>query len=427
MKTRYILFAIAFVIGLGACEMRNEMKGHPNKQDSNEGWMTLDLSSNSAVELHTRSNFPAEDINVENYTVRIVEAETENLIKEISYKKLMEEESGEIKLGAGKYKIIAYNYDGSGDTASERPYFRGETNFQILAGKKTTVNTTCRVQNIIVTLALSDEFKTLFNDNYEISVTNKETGVYLFNKENADKRIYFNVPLSSKSMGATIKATTKTNLDITETYTITKPENAENSTELMPGDAFHITINPGDEPSVETETKIELNIKVDLEMTETGKVIEIPTGDITQEPGEGGDGKGDIKVTGLNKTYTFDVNKEDVTPVQVQLTVPNGIKNLFVEIGSDNTDFMGTLTSLGLNKKFDLVAPGDLASDLADLGLINPNDPIKGKTSYLFDITGFMSMLKLFGVSNNTFSITISDGVTADVKGDLRIKIIEGN
>ncbi|MEG2556064.1 MAG: hypothetical protein RSA53_08240, partial [Odoribacter sp.] len=59
------------------------------------------------------------------------------------------------------------------------------------------------------------------------------------------------------------------------------------------------------------------------------------------------------------------------------------------------------------------------------IGLIAPNDPIKGKTAYLFDITSFMSMLSLFGAGDNTFTITVGDGVHQDVTGVLTVNVTQ--
>jgi hypothetical protein len=346
------------------------------------------------------------------------------------------QEGGKVKLAAGKYRVAAYNYEGSESAASERPFFHGQTEFQILAGKTTSVNTVCRLRNIMVALFLSENFKTMFKDTYAIMVTNGANGIYIFTKDNVDKKVYFCIPQNASSIHMSIKATTISGVDIIESYTITKPNNAENSAELVPGDYFKININPGDEPSIDPVTKIEWDITVDLTMTETGTIIEIPTENIIQNPGGGGEGnnKGAIDVTGLDKTYTLSVDMEEtVPPIQVRLTVPNGIQKLLVKIESNNEEFEQTLVGFGLDQEFDLANPGDLIGvlsgsleDSEGIGLIDANDPIKGKTSYLFDITHFMMLLKLYGLSEDTFTITVSDGINEDVSGVLWVNVVAG-
>ncbi len=232
-----------------------------------------------------------------------------------------------------------------------------------------------------------------------------------------------------------VKATTSTDgTDIAQSYTIPKPENSENSSKLENGDSFKVTINPGDNPVIDPVTKINLGITVDLTWTETGTTVEIPTENIVFNPGgdsEGGDtNKGEMNVVGLDKTYSFVALSEDVPTVKVDFSVPNGIKKLLVRINSDNEGFMGTLEVFGLGGEFDLANPGDLLGVLSGsletqegIGLIDANDPIKDKTSYSFDVTSFMSLLGLYGASENTFTITVSDGINSDIQGDLKVNV----
>lgn len=429
MKIKYALLTMGLLFGLASCEMRDELKGDLDKLDPNQGLMELDLSAKSDYPtIEIRSFFPEEDVNISNYTIKILDAATEEIKKECTYSELMQGD-GKVKLAAGKYKVIAYNYDGSEVAASERPFFQGQADFQILPGKLTSVSTTCRLQNFGVVISLTDKFLSEFKDTYAITVTNGVNGVYIFTKDNINKKIYFSVPQNTSSISMSVKGTTKGNVEIAQSYTITKPVNAENSSELLPGDFLKININPGDEPSVDPVTKVKLNISVDLTMSETGVTIEIPTENITENPGGGTD----IKVEGLNKTYILSKNMDEpVPPIIVSLSVPNGIQKLLVKIDSDNEAFMETLAGFGLVEEFDLANPGDLIGvlsgsieDLEGIGLIDENDPIKGKTSYVFDITDFMGLLKLYGLSKNTFTITVSDGVNEDVKGVLQINIVD--
>ncbi|MEY8706329.1 DUF4493 domain-containing protein [Bacteroides faecichinchillae] len=430
----YILTGISLVIGLSACEMRDELKGK-NALNDNEGLVSLDLLAQDYSNIITsRGAFPDEEVNVENYTVQIVNASTDGVVKETSYGDLRAE-GGSVKLTAGKYRVRAYNYNGENVGASERPYFKGQTDFQILPGKTTTVNTTCRLSCVEVNLILAKSFEEYFKDDYTITITNGGAGNYVFKKENVGKKIYFNVPENASSILMSVKATTSTDgTDIAQSYTITKPENSENSSKLENGDSFKVTINPGDNPVIDPVTKINLGITVDLTWTETGTTVEIPTENIVFNPGgdsEGGDtNKGEMNVVGLDKTYSFVALSEDVPTVKVDFSVPNGIKKLLVRINSDNEGFMGTLEVFGLGGEFDLANPGDLLGVLSGsletqegIGLIDANDPIKDKTSYSFDVTSFMSLLGLYGASENTFTITVSDGINSDIQGDLKVNV----
>jgi len=172
-------------------------------------------------------------------------------------------------------------------------------------------------------------------------------------------------------------------------------------------------------------------------MNETGLTIEIPTENIVFN-GDGGStpdpdvpdpddpGKDQITVTGLGETYNLPLSEGQ--KVLVNISAPKGITKLLVKIDSDNEEFMATLGGFGLAEEFDIADPGELFDVLSNslesgngIGLIDPDDPIKGKTSYLFDVTDFMVLLNLYAPSTNTFTLTVEDGVSEPVSGTLTV------
>lgn len=429
----YILIGLSLLTFIvSSCEMRDELKKLPAKEEQkNNGYMTLDMASPAK----SKAVFDQNDVDPTLYTVDIIDAITNVSVRHYdSYADLQRE--GQIKLSAGKYKVVAYNYEGSEVNASERPYFRGITEFEILPGKTTKVNTTCKLQNVAVTIAFKSDFKQQFKEDYAITVTNGDGGVKVYDKKDEGKTFYFKVPAQKNSVLLTVKATTNTNNQIAQNYTVIKPVDAEGNDKLVSGDEFTVNIGAGDEPSIDPTTQIRLNITVDLTMHETGLTVEVPTENIVFNPGGGGnpdpdpepdpDNKGDIVVTGLNTTYHLPLNEGQT--VQVNISAPNGITKLIVKIESDNEGFMGTLQGFGLGVPFDIANPGELlgvlSGSLADgegIGLIDANDLIKGKISYLFDVTSFMTLLSLYGQSENTFTLTIEDGVNEPVTGVLKV------
>lgn len=430
----YIWFVLGMLLGgLSACEMRDELKKLPSKEDQKEeGWMTLDVGAQGkASGVSTRAVFNPEDVDPLLYPVDIVDALTGVVVLHYdSYEAL--QSRGQVKLTVGRYKVVAYNYDGSEVDASERPFFKGVTEFEVLPGKLTKVNTVCKLQNLAVSIAFTDEFNTEFRDDYAITVTNGESGVQIFKKDKAGKTFYFKVPTQKNSVQLTVKATTVTNNQIAQNYTIKKPADAEGNDFLASGDEFSVNIGPGDSPSVDPTTQVELNITVDLTMHERNVTIEIPTenivfdGSTQPNPDPDPEPENDITVVGLGQTYTLPL--AEGSKVQVNISAPNGITKLVVRIESDNVGFMETLAGFGLREAFDIANPGDLlpilSGSLEDgegIGLIDANDPIKGKTSYLFDVTDFMTLLTLYGASENTFTLTIEDGQSTPITGVLKV------
>lgn len=432
-KMIYVLAGLGLAVGLSACEMRDELKGGKELNES-EGLVSLALLTQDYPNIvSTRSYFPAEEVAVENYTVQISDAVTEAVVKECTYSQLIAE-GGTVKLTEGKYRVQAYNFDGENMGASERPFFKGMTDFQILPGKMTTVNTTCRLSCLEVNLILDKTFTEKFKDNYAITISNGSTGNYIYTKE-ANNKIYFTIPENANNVLMSVKATTTDDVNIAQTYTIKKPGNAGNNGQLENGDSFKITINPGDSPVIDPITKFDMGVTVDLTWIETGATIEIPTENIVFNPGgenEPDDNKGEIVVTGLSKTYFVVANSEDVPTVEVDFSVPNGIQKMLIKIQSNNEGFVEALDGFGLGEEFDLANPGDLLDVLSGsleeqegIGLIDANDPIKGKTSYKFNLTSFMGLLGMFGDSANTFTITVSDGINADATGVLTVIVTE--
>lgn len=434
----YILLGL-LALGFMACEMRDEFKKLPSKGDQQEeGWFILDVASNGQNKT-TKASFDSKDVDPTLYPVEIINTISGTTVHHYdSYADLLSQ--GQVKLATGKYRVVAYNYDGSDVNASERPWFKGETEFEILAGKTTKVNTACKLQNIAVTVGFTDDFKKQFQDDYAITVTNGDAGVKVFEKEHLGKTFYFKVPEKKNSVQLTVKATTTTNTQIAQNYTVTKPADAEGNSNLVSGDEFTVNIDAGGEPSVDPTTQVELNITVDLTMNETGVTIGIPTENIvfngggsTPDPGVPDPdvpGKDGITVTGLPASYGFSIaeaiaDESKYPVVQVNIKAPKGIRKLVVGIKSTNIDFDSSLDDMGL-RSFDLTKPDELPEILFSIGLLKPDVPISGQTDYLFDVSGFMSMLALFeGGGEYTFSITIGDGESTDVSGNLIITVAE--
>ena len=328
----------------------------------------------------------------------------------------------------------AYNFDGSEVLVSERPYFLGISQFEIIPGQTTNVSLECKLQTMEIAIALDNSFYESFMDDYTITVDNGEGASQIFTKENVDKKYYFAVPKDKSSITVSIKANTKAT-ETTEsqfvqrTYSVTKPADSDGNSDLEAGDAFVINLN---EDGAST-SHIQLGITVDFSFAEQDEVISIPSENITYNPDSETDpepGENAITFEGLPAEYTNPADKGE--QVVVTIKAPNGIKNLFVKINSDNEPFMSTLAGFGLAEEFDLANPGELEGVLSGsletqegIGLIQPGEVIAGKTEYVFDVTTFMGLLKLYGASTNTFTIKVVDNASNEKSGDLKVNIVE--
>lgn len=447
-----ILCSALLAAGFTSCEMKDELWG---KADSaNSGRLQLALTNNASVSGTTRVEstdnglkpgvFDEKEVDVNNYTLEVADKTS----GQVATKKLVSElgvNNGKLQLtlNKGTYVAKAYNYDGSEvTTASTRPYFLGEKEFEILPAKTTDAPIKCTLQNIEVAISLSQSFKDKFKDDYEITVDNGESAAVKFTKANVGTKYYYPVPENKSSIKVSVKATTVATATASEqaiirNYTITKPADAEGNTTLAKGDAFIISMT--EDGSMLSH--IDFKMSVDFSFAEQEETISIPTenitytekgesggGDTPNPPTPGGDDENLITFEGLPAEYENPGDKGQ--EVVVKMNVEKGIKNLFVTITSDNAGFFSTLAGFGLDKEFDMANPGELEGVLAGslddqtgIGLLKPGEKVAGKTSYEFDVTNFMDLLGLYGNSVNTFSIRVVDADGNEKSGDLKVTI----
>lgn len=452
-KYKSLIWLLGLMIGFSSCEMRDELwsKGEAGE---NAGTLELDLASiyngvtmSRADEVvdggTTTGNFDAEDVNVDNYTLIVTNAETQ---EEVARGKVSElkNESGKVvlPLSEGDYSVTAYNYEGENVTVSERPYFKGEQTFSVKKGIATSVDLPCKLACVEVSVGLTASFEESFKDDYSVIVDNGDGATQIFDKNSLGKKYYFQVPEHQNSLNASIKATSVEGNFIELKATIQKPSDAEGSESyLAGGDSFNIQLT--EEGS--TDSYISIGITVDLTFTEVGETIEIPVGNIIYEgpdtPGEGGEGDdepttGTLSVTGIPETYSLSLaelmESGEMPTIKVDMASENGIKSLVVSIESDNDVFPVLLAGMDLDKPFDLCNLEDRPNakkELIGLPLITEetyNQLHSGTmTQYTFDVTSLVALLPGQGLmGTHKFTLTISDG-NETKEGTLTVNVIE--
>lgn len=452
-KYKSLIWLLGLMIGFSSCEMRDELWGK-GEAGENAGTLELDLASiyngvtmSRADEVvdggTTTGNFDAEDVNVDNYTLIVTNAETQ---EEVARGKVSElkNESGKVvlPLREGDYSVTAYNYEGENVTVSERPYFKGEQTFSVKKGIATSVDLPCKLACVEVSVGLTASFEESFKDDYSVIVDNGDGATQIFDKNSLGKKYYFQVPEHQNSLNASIKATSVEGNFIELKATIQKPSDAEGSESyLAGGDSFNIQLT--EEGS--TDSYISIGITVDLTFTEVGETIEIPVGNIIYEgpdtPGEGGEGDdepttGTLSVTGIPETYNLSLaelmESGEMPTIKVDMASENGIKSLVVSIESDNDVFPVLLAGMDLDKPFDLCNLEDRPNakkELIGLPLITEetyNQLHSGTmTQYTFDVTSLVALLPGQGLmGTHKFTLTISDG-NETKEGTLTVNVIE--
>lgn len=434
-KFIYTLCTFTLAASFTSCEMKDELWGD-RAQSEKMGQLEVNVTNKATVSTETRATaddnglkpgvFPAEEVDVNNYTLKVFDQEngetevTSGLISDLG-------SNGKVTLALeeGSYTVKAYNYDGSNVNVSTRPYFLGTSTLSILPGKTTSTAVNCKLQNIEVAISLDQSFKSSFQSDYEITVDNGAGAIQTFTADNIGTKYYFMVPENKNSITVSVKANTvEDNQFIQRTYTVTKPDDAEGDNTLAGGDAFIINLTEDGS----TSSYIDFGMTVDFSFAEQEEVIEIPAENITfDENGGGGETPEPtdaITFIGLPAEYTNPATNGD--EVKVTMNATNGIKNIFVNISSENAGFNEMLSGLNFDKEFDLVNPSaEVKGNLIELRLIQEGVSIEGKTTYIFDVTGFMGPLEMASSGLNTFSIRVVDLKDNEASGDLRITVVK--
>lgn len=440
-KYKSLIWLLGLMIGFSSCEMRDELLGKGNVGE-NAGTLELDLASiyngvtmsraNEAVDNGTTTgNFDEEDINVDNYTLVVTNTETQ---EEVAKGKVSElkNESGKVvlPLNEGDYSVAAYNYEGENVTVSERPYFKGEQTFSVKKGVATSVDLSCKLACVEVSLSLTSSFEEAFKDDYAVIIDNGDGANQVFDKTSIGKKYYFQTPEHQSALNASIKATSEAGNFVELKATIQKPADAEGGeSDLEGGDSFNIQLT--EEGS--TDSYISIGITVDLTFTEVGETIEIPVGNIIYEgpetPGEGGEGgeepEASITFEGLPATYTCTNGDTGIEGLQdVHILAPNGIKHLNVTISGE---IASLLFMVGLPETFDIC---NLTDDIkptliSTLELITEDEYNQLHAGTCTDFTFRLGSLLVLvpGVvqsGESVFNLSVSDGV--DTKdGDITV------
>lgn len=439
-KFIYTLCTFTLAASFTSCEMKDELWGD-RAQSEKIGRLEVNVTNKATISTETRAAaddnglkpgvFPAEEVDVNNYTLKVFDQENEEtevtsgLISDLG-------SNGKVTLALkeGNYTVKAYNYDGSNVNVSTRPYFLGTSTLSILPGKTTSTAVSCKLQNIEVAISLDQSFKSSFQRDYEITVDNGAGAIQTFTADNIGTKYYFMVPEDKNSITVSVKANTvEDDQFIQRTYTVTKPDDAEGDNTLAGGDAFIINLTEDGS----TSSYIDFGMTVDFSFAEQEEVIEIPAENITFDENSGGgeEGGGEtpeptdaITFIGLPAEYTNPATNGD--EVKVTMNATNGIKNIFVNISSENAGFNEMLSGLNFDKEFDLVNPSaEVKGNLIELGLIQEGVSIEGKTTYIFDVTGFMGPLEMASSGLNTFSIRVVDLKDNEASGDLRITVVK--
>lgn len=371
----------------------------------------------------------AEVPDVETFRVAILDSKGQNVVRnnltgeDYKWETFAEINGQMVTIPSGKYKLEAASLANEPLAGWEMPYYYGVQDFTVRIAELARVDLVCKLANVKVTVEYDQEFLDKV-DNPQVQVYFDYTDPATAKKVSADllyavgetRAGYFKVPADGKLY---VKVTGTRKED-------GKPiGNDDNSgqTKIISGVEamqWH-KVKVG----YQQTGQISASVTVDYSTIDSEHTVEIPDGDGVIDGGSnndnwdnegGGETGGDEpSIAGANfNGSTFDITQQltvsvaDDNVIDVRFDAPEGIDQLFVTIESDA--LASLLPGLGLANgvPFDIANPPALSQKpedvgeemwwvnmfaMDDIGILDPNVPIKGKKSHTFKVGGLMSLL----------------------------------
>ncbi|MBD3591936.1 DUF4493 domain-containing protein [Bacteroides sp. GM023] len=378
-KITYILFfALAAILSFSACD-REKMDNDSTEQG--EGSINLaSLKGLSVDASSTTVTRAADDVNTDNYLIRIYNAD-EELVQEWKYSELPEI----FTLKVGSYSVQALSHEVQ-PAEFETPYYYAEESFTIEANKvKDLEPMVCRLQNIQVSVTYDDKLKALMGDDVKTTVSIGNASLE-FNKDET-RSGYFRANKESDNL---MTATMTGKIDGNPESVPYPVKNAKAGQHRII--KFYLKYVNDDGYIEGGFVPLKLTVVAQCTVIEKGVIVEqdeeiIPDPNPSEPEGE----KPTIAGIGFNidESITFPI--KTTVDVNVKVISPEGLSNLKVKIVSDFlTEEM--LSDVGLTSEFDLAYPGEYKEGLKGLGFPVGNEVI-GAKDLDFAITQFTALL----------------------------------
>lgn len=400
-KLNIFTLGMALVAGLSSCEMADEMRGNGSSTETG----SLELSV-AVAQTESRAD-TGSSISTDNFDVVITNTENAENTYTYTYSELPKP----LTLPIGTYTVSA-STEGDIQTQMSAPYYEGTETLTITNGVTSQVEVVCKMANTKIDMGYSDDFKSMFQS-WTINIDDGDSHVITFSNENVnDTIVYWHLGDNVTTMTMNIEATTTDGTKITDQKQFTKADAdqsyGDDSDNFTGGDALEINIDIDEnEPSEDNRPQIGFIINVDITFSDTNETVEIPVEDVPTEPEEPGDNNIEISDNGtgyLTNGVTV-VGTDYPTDVAVVMTVPNGIKNVYVKIASTNSTFEGLVADMGLVNGDGMDLASDAATELASLFPL----PEANATSYTFTMSS--TLFELLGnfSGKHDFTLTVID------------------
>ncbi len=365
------------------------------------------------------------EVNVADFYLKILQGAS--VVK--SYSKYSDVPNA-IELSPGSYKVEA-GTSANADAEWDQPIYYGSQEFSVSAGEALSLDLTCTLSNMKVTVTCSEAFNNEISEDFEIAITNGK-GTLIFDKTKIDAGTsgYFSVGTLTIDLTATRKSTGEEILE----HRVIEGGAAK--------DHFILNFDAQETGSISLGDS---GITIDYSLNDREEEIIVPGEDETPveepDPGEpedeylptiGGNGIEDSPIT-LSKAASSATDFAMTVDVNIATLNSKTIENILVSISGPDY-FVEAVNMMGLGGEFSIVDFSDANGEnrkaqLVGLHLIEDPEiaPILGKTNYTFSIGSFMGPLGAITQPGNevSFAIKVIDSDNKEASATCTINIVE--
>lgn len=335
-----------------------------------------------------------------------------------------------IELSPGSYKVEA-GTSANADAEWDQPIYYGSQEFSVSAGEALSLDLTCTLSNMKVTVTCSEAFNNEISEDFEIAITNGK-GTLIFDKTKIDAGTsgYFSVGTLTIDLTATRKGTGEEILE----HRVIEGGAAK--------DHFILNFDAQETGSISFGDS---GITIDYSLNNREEEIIVPGEDETpveepdpEEPEDeylptiGGNGIEDSPIT-LSKAASSATDFAMTVDIDIETLNSKTIENILVSISGPD-GFVAVVNAMKLGGEFSIVDFEDANGEnrkaqLVGLHLIEDPEiaPILGKTNYTFSIGSFMGPLGAITQPGNevSFAIKVIDSDNKEASATCTINIVE--
>ena len=407
---KLVFLAISAVLVLSGCVKEGGISGMRE-----HGSVSIGLTSEGEF-TEVKS---AGGVNVADFYLRILQGSS--VVKSFSR---YSDVPNAIELSPGSYKVEA-GTAADADAEWDQPIYYGSQEFSVSAGEALSLDLTCTLSNMKVTVTCSEAFSREISEDFEIAITNgKGTLIYDKAKVDAGAGGYFSVGTLTIDLTATRKSTGEEILE----HRVIEGGAAK--------DHFILNFDAQETGSISFG---ESGITIDYTLNNREEEIIVPGEDETpvEEP-DPEEPENEYLPTiagdGIGTPITISQSGSKPEKVDINIATLNGktISDILVSIAHTDVTFSSMILTMGLDGEFSIVNFDDengvaRKTTLVEvLGLIEDPEisPIKGKANYTFGIGGFMEALAIFPGTAN-FKIKVIDSQQKEASATCTINIVE--